>query len=251
VALLTTLDERLEVMRELGVDVVYIIRFTLEVSRLGAREFYEREVVGKVGVREVVVGHDHKFGHDRSAGQNELFALGRELGFGVRVMPPLEVEGAPVSSTRIRHALASGNAGPASILLGSPYTLAGVVVRGDGRGRQLGFPTANLQPDAAHKIIPAGGVYAVEVLAHGSTYGGMMNIGVRPTVTDGSKLTCEIHLFRFSGDLYGERLTVRFLERLREERRFPSVDRLLEQLELDREATRAVLAQRSIIHSAS
>jgi riboflavin kinase/FMN adenylyltransferase len=251
VALLTTLDERLDAMDGLGVSAVYIVRFTPELSRLDAREFYQNEVVGTVGVQEVVIGHDHKFGRDRAAGERELEALGRELGFQVTVVPPLSVLEAPVSSTRIRRALADGDVALAATLLGYPYTLQGTVIPGDHRGAQLGFPTANLEATTGGKVFPGRGVYAVETTARGRTYGGMMNIGIRPTLTDGIRVTHEVHLFGFEGELYGETITVRFHERLRQERRFPSVGELLAQLNRDREAAQILLKNRSSIYSAS
>ena len=236
VELLSTMGERAAAFERLGVDLLLVIPFTYEFSRLSSREFYERHVSGEVGVREVIVGHDHTFGRDREGNIEPLRAIGNELGFAVRVLPPFLVDGERISSTRIRTALREGNAAKAARFLGSPYTLSGTVVPGDGRGRGLGYPTANIAVQAARKVIPADGVYVVQAELSGESHRGMMNIGVRPTVTDGHTRTLEVHLLGSHGDLAGESITVGFLDRLRDERKFASLDELIGQLARDRAA---------------
>ncbi len=243
VRLLTTMDERLRLLDELGIDVVLVIPFTREFSQLGSRAFYEQYVVRGIGVSEVVVGYDHMFGRNREAGINELVHLGKALDFSVFAVHAVTVDGDYVSSTRIRRALAAGDIALATRLLGAHYMLSGTVVRGDGRGVTLGFPTANIRPASEGKLIPARGVYLASAEAAGATRYGMLNIGVRPTLTDGSRETVEIHLFEFSGNLVGETITIRFLKRLRDERRFGSVEELKAQLRLDREASLRSIAE--------
>jgi riboflavin kinase / FMN adenylyltransferase len=241
VELLTTLEERCERLGEIGVDLVVVLPFTLEFSRLTAAEFYTTYLIRGVGLSEVIVGHDHMFGRDRQAGQDELLALGRAYGFEVSVIPPLAVEGETISSTRIRRALRAGAVRRANAMLGYPYRLSGVIVPGDGRGRTLGYPTANLDLRGTRKIIPARGVYAVNVDARSAAGGGMANIGVRPTVSDGSRETVEVHIFDTEGDLYGTTARIGFVERLRDERAFASLDELVAQLGDDERRARAIL----------
>lgn len=241
VGLLTTLDERCERLSELGVDLAVILRFTREFSRLTAEEFYTRYLVRGVGLSEVIVGHDHMFGRDRQAGQKELERLARAFGFGVSVVPPLAVGGDIISSTRIRRALAAGAVERAGAMLGYPYRLRGTVVRGDGRGAALGYPTANLDMSGVPKIIPARGVYAVDVEAVGIRTGGMANIGVRPTFSDGDRETIEINLFDTVTRLYGKTVCVGFVERLRDERKFTGAEELVAQLAEDERRARGIL----------
>lgn len=241
VALLTTPGERMDALREAGIDTVLLLRFTEEFSRLSPREFYAEHVVAPLRPLEVVVGYDHLFGHDRTAGVAELEVLGGEMGFTVRTIPPFLVDGTAVSSTLVRRALEEGDVGRAAEFLGAPYTVRGTVVRGDGRGRTIGWPTANVQPESPRKLIPGNGVYVVRVETPGGVRGGMANIGVRPTFGAGGGRTLEVHLFGESGDLYGAELRVGFLRRLREERRFGSPGELVAQLEADRKQAERIL----------
>jgi riboflavin kinase/FMN adenylyltransferase len=243
VSLLTTVDERLELMDQLGVDLVLVIRFTYEFSRIAAGEFYRDYIVNGVGATEVVVGYDHMFGRDRQGTVQELEEMGRSLGFATVTVPPYRVDGEPVSSTRVRKALAAGDIGHATRLLGRPYVLRGRVVVGDRRGAaMLGFPTANVAPEPANRVVPGRGVYAVRVKLVGEERYGMMNIGVRPTVTAGLAETFEVYILDFNRDIYGSSIRLEFLQKLRDERKFGSVGELKAQLERDREDTRRVTA---------
>ncbi len=242
VRLLTTVQERVTTFASLGIDEVFVIPFTREFSQLSPREFYGQYVVNGTGVSEVVVGYDHMFGRGRSAGIEELMRMGKEFDFSVFAVHPFTVDGEPVSSTRIRRALAVGDLDHAQKLLGYRYGVSGIVVRGDRRGATLGFPTANITPDSLRKALPAYGVYVVAVGWNGSTFAGMMNIGVRPTVNTTRAETMEVHIFDFEGDLYGETLRVEFLRRLRDEQRFGSLEALVAQLRRDREASLDILA---------
>jgi riboflavin kinase/FMN adenylyltransferase len=242
VRLLTTVQERVAAFTPLGIDAVFVVPFTTEFAQLSPQEFYRRYVIEGTGASEVVVGYDHMFGRGRSAGIEDLMKMGKELDFSVFAVHPFTVDGEPVSSTRIRRALAVGDLEHARKLLGYRYGVSGKVVRGDRRGATLGFPTANISPDSLRKALPAYGVYVVAVGWNGATHFGMMNIGVRPTVKPSHRETMEVHLFDFSGELYGESLRVVFLQRLRDERRFASLGELIAQLHRDRDASREVLA---------
>jgi riboflavin kinase/FMN adenylyltransferase len=233
---LCSLEERLEQIRRLGVDACLVLEFTYEFSRQSPRDFCLRYLINGVGVREIVIGYDHMFGRDREAGLRELRDMGTEFNFSVRVVDPVSIEGDIVSSSRIRELLLEGDVERAATLLGRPYALAGTVVRGDGRGATIGFPTANIRPGDEHKIIPANGVYFVSADLDGEQGYGMANIGVRPTFQAGPKRTIEVHLFDRSGELYDRKLNIHFLNRLRGEKKFASADDLVRQLIADREA---------------
>jgi riboflavin kinase/FMN adenylyltransferase len=235
VGLLTTMEERVALFAEAGIDLVLIARFTFEFSRQSASEFYERYIIRGTGVSEVVVGHDHMFGRDREASIATLREMGARSGFGVTTVGPVMSSGARISSSSIRRLLAAGRVGDAALSLGRPYRLTATVVTGDGRGAGLGFPTANLVPVSPEKIIPGGGVYLAEAEVDGEPRYGMLNIGTRPTFDAGTGMVIEIHLFDWSGDLYGKRVTVAFLGYIREEKKFHNVSELTTQLERDRE----------------
>jgi riboflavin kinase/FMN adenylyltransferase len=235
VPLLTTLEERIEMIAALHVDALCVIGFTLPFSRLSPEEFYRNYIVDGIGVSEVVVGYDHMFGHDREAGVHDLIKMGEQYNFSVFAAHPVKVAGVILGSTVIRQALQGGNVEQAAELLGYPYRIHGKVVRGDGRGKSLGFPTANLMVPDSGKLIPGNGVYLVGVNRGGSERFGMMNIGSRPTVTEGAERTIEVHIFDLEEDLYGEPLGLSVLRRLRDEQKFSSKDELILQLHRDRE----------------
>ena len=238
VQLLSTLDERIALLDALQVDLFLVIPFTYEFSRMSAQDFYTGIIDARVGVSEVVVGYDHMFGRDREAGTSALMALGRDLDFSVFAAHPLTLDGEAISSTRIRRALQAGDVELTERMLGYPYRLSGPVVGGDRRGRTLGFPTANLMPEASKKMVPGNGVYVVAVEVGTTRAYGIMNIGVRPTVSSGVQRVMEVHILDFSRDIYGERMSVTFLRRLRDERKFGSVQELVEQLDKDRDHAR-------------
>jgi riboflavin kinase/FMN adenylyltransferase len=243
VKLLSTLEEKIELLGGLHVDILLVVEFTYGFSRLSPREFYQSFVVDKVGAGEVVVGYDHMFGRDREAGIAELVQLGKEFNFSVFAVHPYTVAGEAVSSTQIRHALGAGDIDRARTLLGYPYGITGTVVAGDGRGRTIGFPTANISPLSEKKVTPGRGVYFVSVERGDRPYYGMLNIGVRPTVTEGTREAMEVHVFDLSEDIYGENVRIRFLKKLREERKFESVQELIRQLDRDREQSLTYVAE--------
>jgi len=242
VPLLTTVRERADILEELGIDRLVVIPFSEEFAQLKPEKYVTEVLVQRIGLQEITVGYDHRFGRNRAGDVDLLRKLGPDYGFQVDVIPAQEVDHDVVSSRRIRTVLREeGDVGKAEELLGRPYQLEGVVARGEGRGRQIGYPTANLALQDARKLIPKRGVYATLVqLPDGSRHGGMMNIGRRPTF-DGMDVTVEVHLFDFDGDLYGERLSVQFLQRLRDEQKFDSPDALVMQLSEDEQHCRSIV----------
>ncbi len=240
---LMQLEERTRRIRELGVAEVRVQRFDAALAALTAREFFER-LGEELPLRHLVVGKDFRIGRGREAGVAELRLLGAELGWSMEDVPAVWVEGAPVSSTRIREALAGeGNVELAARLLNRPFELSGTVVEGFGRGRTIGVPTANVRlPDEI--LVPRNGVYfcsATAALQPEPDLYGVLNIGIRPTFDSGTR-SVELHILDWSGDLYGETLRVRFLRRLREERKFESVDALVRQIARDIVEARSLIS---------
>lgn len=235
VGLLTTIGERLELLDRAGIDLVLVLEFTYEFSRQTAAEFYERYVLRGTGVRDVVVGHDHMFGRDREASIGTLREMGRRDGFSVTSVGPVTSAGMRISSSAIRRLLSETKVADAARLLGRPYALDATVVRGDGRGAGIGFPTANLRPASPEKVVPADGVYLAAAELDGSTVHGMVNVGTRPTFSEGGPRVIEAHLFGAFGELYGRPVRLSFLRHIRGERKFSNVGELKAQLERDRE----------------
>lgn len=231
--LLSTIDERIELLEAAGVDHLIIIPFDKAFSQLSSVDFIKDILIEKVGTKKLVIGYDHHFGRNREGSFEHLIEFGSVYGFEVEEIPALDVDNVHVSSTKIRSALLSGDVDLASKFLGHPYSITGNVVRGDQIGRSMGFPTANIQIDDEYKLIPKEGVYAVEVEVDAEVYNGMLNIGTRPTVSKGDKLTIEVHLFGFNQDLYNNSLKVKFYKRIRNEVGFDSVEKLKSQLEQD------------------
>jgi riboflavin kinase / FMN adenylyltransferase len=232
---ITTLDERLELIAEAGIDGTTVVEFTREVANIEPEAFVEDVLAGRLGAREVVVGYNHTFGRGARGNPALLVELADRFGLRAHVVPPYTVEGVPVSSSGIRTRLRTGDVERAASLLGRPYTLAGVVVRGAGRGRSLGFPTANLQSERPPLVKT--GVYACRAELGGRAYEAVVNVGVRPTFGD-QGLAIEAHLLDFARDLYGERIRIAFVRRLRDEMRFPSADALRKQIAVDVAAAR-------------
>ncbi len=239
--LLTVGDERLEILAQMPVDRVLLLRFDRRVAAMPPRAFVEEVLLARCGMRELVIGHDHGFGRGRSGDAETLRALGKELGFGVDVVGPVDAGGQQVSSSRIRRAVAGGDLALAGRMLGRSYTLNGVVEAGDARGRLLGVPTINVGGIAPQKLLPPDGVYAVRVEWRGGAAGGMMNQGGRPTFGD-ARRTLEAHLFGVDADLYGAAVRLAWVERIRDVRRFSSPEALQDQLGRDRVAAEAILA---------
>lgn len=235
---LTPLDEKVRLIRKMGIDRVEVLAFTAELKSLTARQFMEQVLRDQMNVRVLLTGYDNRFGRNREEGFDDYVRYGQELGIEVVSLPPAPSEGREgvVSSSYIRQLLLDGQVAEAADCLGHPYSISGHVAHGEHIGTELGFPTANLVPSES-QLIPAPGAYAVKVTLltpHSSlhTENGMMNIGTRPTF-DGHEQTLEVHILHFHEDLYGQALSVEFVQRLREERRFDSMEALKEQLKQD------------------
>ncbi|MEK7263217.1 MAG: bifunctional riboflavin kinase/FAD synthetase [Bacteroidota bacterium] len=235
IRLLTTLNERVEQFRQWLPDVIWVVNFTYDFSRLSPKEFYEKYIVKNLRVAEVVEGYDHMFGRDRKAGIEELQAMGKEFQFDVHIVSPVMSDGTEVSSTKIRHLLDDGNVTQANKFLGRAYTFSGEIIHGDGRGVTIGFPTANIKVGAMNKLIPAGGVYTVRAIIDGLAYYGMMNIGTNPTFSENGTQSFEVHLFNTDKDFYTKEITIQLLKRLRAEKKFSTAEELVAQLHNDKE----------------
>lgn len=234
IKLLTTLQERCEILEELGIDRMIVIPFDRDFSLLSSEEFIRDVIHKQIGVSEFVIGYDHHFGRNREGTIETIEKLGKELNFDSYVVSKREVGEKTVSSTAIRKAISlDGNVEEAAEFLQRPYRLNGTVVHGDKRGKEIGFPTANIKPEHINKIIPKDGVYAVKVRINGEWFEGMMNIGTRPTF-DGTKQTLEVNLFEFDQDVYGKEVQVRFYKRIRDEKKFDGKEELVRQLENDK-----------------
>lgn len=244
--ILTPLDEKLLLLSQTGVERVEVLPFTDALRRMTAREFMERVLRRQLDVRALLIGYDNRFGHNREEGYADYVRYGQELGVEVRQLPPLGMENglSQVSSSAIRQMLAAGHVREVADMLSYPYTILGHVEHGEHIGTRLGFPTANLALSEPRQLIPAPGVYAVKVrIGHSDVLShGMMNIGCRPTF-DGGRQTLEVHIFQFHANLYGQRLMVSFVDRLRDERRFADEEALKSQLAADREAAEAILGK--------
>ncbi|MEJ2539359.1 MAG: bifunctional riboflavin kinase/FAD synthetase [Gemmatimonadota bacterium] len=238
--LLTTPVEKTEILAESGLEYAVFLTFTPELASYEPRRFVEEILVRRLRVEELVIGYDHGFGKGRSGDADTLRGIGAELGFAVDVVGPVEAGEAPISSSRIRAWVADGEMGRARDGLGRPYALRGLVVRGDGRGRQLGFPTANLSGFPSEKLLPPAGIYAVMGITRRGIFKGALHLGPRPTFP-GAPPSVELHLLDFEGDLYGEPVRVDFVKYLRPVVPFVSVQELVNQMRADVEEARQVL----------
>jgi riboflavin kinase/FMN adenylyltransferase len=236
---LSTIEERLDLLAPLGLDYAVVFPFSLETSQIRARDFVQI-LLDHLKMKEIFCGADFALGYKREGNVDFLSALGREKGFTVTVVEPQAFNGQIMSSSRIREMIAAGDLDSAARFLGRYPSVRGRVVKGDQRGRSLGFPTANLAI-AERRLIPADGIYAVRVKIGDAWYGGAANIGIRPTFDSGHRLV-EVYVLDFDADLYDQMIEVQFIKRLREERKFESVDALIAQMKRDVAETRQVLA---------
>jgi riboflavin kinase / FMN adenylyltransferase len=230
---INTQERKYEIISRSQIDHLIIIPFTKEFSNLSSADFVKRYLVDKIKVHKLIVGYDHHFGKDRHGGFNELKGLAKIFGFELAEVPACMTDGMPVSSTKIRKALVEGNVRLANSLLGYDYSISGKVVYGNRIGRTIGFPTANLELEDEYKLISAVGVYACKVDYHGRIYKGMGNIGYRPTIDIGN-LTIEVNIFDFDEEIYGDRIIIYFIERIRDEKKFENLSALRDQLTIDR-----------------
>lgn len=241
IKLLTTLKERCEILEDLGIDILLVIPFDRDFSLLTSEEFVRDIIHEKIGVSEFVIGYDHHFGRDRKGTIDTIEKLGKELGFASHVVSKQEMGEVTISSTLIRKTLADdGDVKKAAEYLGREYLLNGIVIHGDERGRTIGYPTANLKPEHENKVIPKNGVYAVKVRVKGEWFGGMMNIGVRPTFDDPER-TIEVNIFDFDWEIYGDTIQIRFVDRIRNEQKFDGIKELKAQLASDKQKSLEII----------
>ena len=240
--ILISLAHRLRLLEERGIDIVLALKFTRAFSKLSPEAFVKKYLVGAFHAKIVLAGPGFFFGRYRDGDTSLLKSLGEKYRFAVKDIKPILFKGIPVSSTRIRRLIRTGMLEEASEILGRPVSVLGTVTRGCALGRTLGYPTANVNPH--HEIIPPAGVYAVKVKYKGKRYGGVLNIGVRPTFLAGkdNDQAVEVHIFDFKGKIYGEDLEIDFVQKLREERRFSSREALVRQIKKDEAAARAICA---------
>ena len=244
--LLSTTEEKCQLLDQTGVDMCALLPFTEQLSRLSARDFMEKILRDRLGVKALVIGHDHRFGCGRTDGFEDYVRYGKELGIDVVLAEACRVNDVCMSSSVTRSFLLEGEPHLAAQCLGRHYSVKGKVVHGFSVGRELGFPTANIEVDHPQKLIPKEGVYAVRVYGandKNTPYFGMLNIGRRPTINNGDQCSIEVHLFHFEGDLYERSLRVEFLARMRDEKHFRSKTELIRQLQSDAEQAKAVCAR--------
>ena len=242
IKLINTIDEKAKQLEQLGVDHLVVKEFTKSFSRLTALEYVRDILVNKLKVKHIIVGYDHHFGRNRTANIYELKEFGAFYDFEITEIEPQEVDDVAVSSTKIRSAILEGNIPTANKFLGYNFMLTGTVIKGKGLGKTLDFPTANIQIEAAYKLIPKHGVYVVKSQIKGVEVFGMMNIGKNPTVSEGNQTKIEVHFFDFSANLYGAVLKIELLDHLRSEIKFPNIEALKLQLEKDKaDATNALI----------
>lgn len=242
IKLLNTISEKSKLLEKSGIENLVIHPFNESFSRLTAEEFVHSILVDQFHIQKIIIGHDHRFGRNRTANIDNLIAFGAEYGFEVEQISAQEIQDVSVSSTKIRKALQDGNMTLANEYLGYAYFLTGEVIKGKQLGRTIGFPTANIRIEEDYKLIPKNGVYVVKALIGQKEVSGMMNIGFNPTV-NGQKQTIEVNLFDFDSDIYGQKIEISLLQYLREEQKFGSVDLLKEQLNQDKKKALAFLNQ--------
>lgn len=231
--LLSTFSEKAKSLEKIGLDHLIKIEFTKEFSQWSSERFIQEILLGSIQAKKLVIGYDHHFGKNREGGFDYLKEHADRYGFTVEEISRQDIDNVGISSTKIRNALLSGDVQEAEQFLGHPYSVSGTVVSGDQIGRELGFPTANISVDASYKLIPADGSYVVNASIGNEKYGGMLNIGSRPTV-EGKEKRMEVNLFDFNQDIYDEPISINFIQRLRAEQKFESTDELMKQLAEDK-----------------
>lgn len=235
IKLLTTQSEQMDIISQLGVENYLRILFTKNFSELSSYQFIKEYLVEKIGVRKIVIGHDHHFGKAREGNVDFLKSISNQFNFDVVEIPPFKVNSALVSSSTIRRELQAGNIILANQMLGRNYSFSGIVINGDGRGRTLGYPTANIQLDYEDKLLPMTGIYAVFVFVDQIKHNGLLSIGKRPTFYDNGKIVPEVYIYDFQSDIYGKKVKIEILEKIRNEEKFSSSDELIKQMNLDKQ----------------
>ena len=242
--LIDTLEEKQNLLSELGIDNLIIQPFSKEFSKLTAIEFTRDVLVNELGMSALMIGYDHRFGKNREASVEDLITYGQSYNFEVTVIPAQDISSITVSSTKIRDAIKISNFKKVNQFLGRPYELNGKVIKGNGVGRTIKYPTANIEIKEIYKLIPPKGVYLVKIYLGKNEFSGMMNIGNRPTI-NGLNQTIEVYIFDFDKDIYGKNLKVCFLKKIRKEKKFDSLPSLKSQLKKDEENCKRILAEHS------
>lgn len=237
IKLLNTIDERVQLLEQTGIDHLIVHPFSREFSRLSAEEYVKNILIDQLKAKKVVIGYDHHFGRNRNANIDDLKSFGEQFDFEVEEIPEQDIEDVAISSTKIRKALQVGNLAKANNYLGTPFILTGIVTRGKGLGKKMGYPTANLYIKESYKLIPAQGVYVVRSVIDGNSCHGMMSIGTNPTV-GGVQQTIETYFFDLDQDLYDKKLQIEILARIREEKKFDDVDTLISAMKEDEHYSR-------------
>ena len=232
IKMIDTIDEKINLLEKTGLDNLIIHPFDNNFSKIRAKEFVEEILVKKLKIKEIIIGYDHKFGKDREASVEDLKKFGKDYMFTVKEIPAQEIDSIAISSTKIRNAILNGEIEKCNKFLGRNFILTGKVVYGEGLGKKIGFPTANIEIKETYKIIPKNGVYLVKTKINSNTYFGMMNIGIRPTV-GGTNKSLEIHFFNFKDNIYGKNVSIEIIKKIRDEEKFSSIDQLKIQLKKD------------------
>lgn len=242
IRILSTLEEKLEIFSQLSIDIAYVINFTKEFANTTADDFYKNYLIDKIGLNDLVLGYDHMFGKNREGNYDTLKELSAKYEFTVDRVDEYKPDDVHISSSVLRELLSEeGNVSKAAKILGRNYSIEGTVVEGKKLGRELGYPTANIKIQDEFKLIPAIGIYAVEVILNGKTYSGMMSIGRNPTVTDDYSIKLEVNIFDFNDDIYGQKIKIGFIDRIREEIKFENIDKLRTQLHSDKKISLEIL----------
>ncbi len=246
--LLSTTQEKIDLIGRLGlnVDLLCIIPFTKEFSNLSSADFFNNILLSRIGFNNIVIGFDHNFGKSRGGNFAFLKEMQKEINFGLKIVDELVINDEPVNSTHIRKLLFMGNIAKANMLLGRKYSISGSVVEGNKRGRTIGFPTANIEPDSEDKLIPKNGVYLVKIIVSDEIFNGVLNIGFRPTFDDNRILSIEVNIFDFDKNIYDKNVTIEFCDYIREERKFTSKEDLVNQITIDKENCKQILNNKNI-----
>jgi len=235
IKILTTLDEKLEIFEQLKIDITYVINFTKDFANTTAEEFYKNYLIDKIGINDLVLGYDHMFGKNREGNFDTLKVLSEKYYFTVDKVDEFKFEGEHISSTVIRNLLNEGNVKKVSLILGRYYNIKGKVIEGRKLGKELSYPTANIEISDEYKLIPKIGIYAVSVELNGSLHYGMMSIGKNPTVTDDDNIKLEVNIFDFAENIYEKEIKIDFIDYLRDEKKFDSLENLKKQMSQDKE----------------
>jgi len=243
VKLLSTFDEKIEILEKLGLENLFVINFTIEFSKQSPEDFVKKYLIDGIGLKEIVIGYDHHFGKERDGNFELLQKMGKKFNFSVTLIPEFSVEDETISSTKIRNALLAGDVIRAGKMLGRFYSFKGVIVRGDGRGRKLGFPTANISVDDKDKLIPAKGIYAAECIVENEKHFGLLSLGSRPTFHKDGEIIPEFYIFDFDKDIYDRIMQVKLVEKIRDEEKFNSVEELIIRMKKDEVIGRKILSK--------